>query len=225
MSRAGKRLISAGQAREFDRRARFEHGLSTLVLMENAGAASAREALPLYAGGKIVIACGKGNNGGDGFVCARHLMARRIKPHVFVLAARSRVKGEAGVNLRILLSLGCTVAFMPRDISALRKALKNAGVVIDALLGTGIRGDVTGGFRDAIEAINDSGKPVLSLDIPSGLDADTGRIHGCCVKASVTATFVAPKRGMVKNAGPAMCGAVHTIDLGFPLTLSRQQSA
>lgn len=213
------RYISVREARRIDEAARERFGIPALVLMENAGSAVAAEVLGRRRAGAVVVICGKGNNGGDGFVCARHLLSAGIIPRVFLLSGFRGVKNEAAVNLRALRRLGCPVTPLITGVVPLKKALRISGLVVDALLGTGGRGAVTGIYAEAIDAVNSSGKFVLSVDVPSGLDADTGLVRGACINAGLTVTFFAPKQGMRKNKGPGVCGSVKVAGLGLPLSM------
>jgi hydroxyethylthiazole kinase-like uncharacterized protein yjeF len=211
------RLLTAGQAKALDERALSDYGISTLVLMENAGRHVAQEAIALSVRAtKIAIFCGKGNNGGDGFVAARHMIAHGIKPDVFLAGRICDVRGEALINLRILLKLKQKITQVSdKNVSRLRT--NPYGLIIDALLGVGLSGEVRGVYKDLIGLINSSGARILSVDIPSGLDATTGEVLGCCVKADRTVTFVAKKRGMAFADGPGYCGRAVVADLGLPL--------
>jgi len=198
-------------------RLRDEYNIPTLLLMENAGRAVAEEAAR-FKKGKIAVFCGRGNNGGDGFVAARHLSALGIKTDVFLAGKIGDVSAEAKVNLDILLKLGKRVKEV--DAQSLRKIknkIREYGFIIDALLGVGLKGKVRDIQSGLIGAINNSRAYILSVDIPSGLDATTGAVLGCCVKAHKTVTFVALKQGMVTGDGPKYCGRIVVKDLGVPL--------
>jgi NAD(P)H-hydrate epimerase len=211
-------LLTAEQAKDVDRRLREEFGISTLVLMENAGRAVADEAAAMCRKGrKIAIFCGKGNNGGDGFVAARHLMTRGIKTDIFLAGTAEDVRNEAKVNLNIIVALGHEIITVTEtSLSSVSCRMKGYGLMIDALLGVGLKGDVAGIFKDLIDMINASGTRVLAVDIPSGLDATTGKILGSCVRADTTVTFIAPKQGMEAGDGPKVCGRIIVKDLGVP---------
>jgi len=212
-------LLTAKQARAIDLKAKDKFGISTLVLMENAGALVAEEAVGLLDKKKsVAIFCGKGNNGGDGFVAARRLLVRGIEPDIFLAARVNDVKDEARVNLDILLKFKQRIWEVKEgDLGLIRNRISRYNLIIDALLGVGLSGEVRGIYRDLIEIINSSQVHILSVDIPSGLDATTGKILGCCVKAGETITFVAQKLGMVINDGPQACGKVVVKDLGIQL--------
>jgi NAD(P)H-hydrate epimerase len=208
--------ITVSQARRIDEMAREKYGIPASLLMENAGRAVAAEIIRLNKN-KIAVICGKGNNGGDGFVCARHLLTAGKKVDVFLTGSRSRVKGDARLNLSVLLNLGCKVSSIDeKNLRSLKSKLGKYDIVVDAIFGVGLKGAIGGFLRDLIESVNRSAAFILSVDIPSGLDADSGKICGVCVKADATVTFVAKKRGMVKGAGPEYCGKVTEKDIGFP---------
>jgi len=212
------RIITSQQARAIDINAKEEFGISVLVLMENAGHAVAEESLKALRGKETVaIFCGKGNNGGDGFVAARHLLARGIKPDIFLVGNISGVKREARINLKILQKLRQKVLELTgSNLNLVKNNISRYSLVVDALLGVGLKGEVKGIFADLIEIINNSGTYILSVDIPSGLDANTGKTLGCCMKADKTVTFIAKKRGMVLGMGKKYCGKVVVKDLGIP---------
>jgi hydroxyethylthiazole kinase-like uncharacterized protein yjeF len=211
------RLLTARQAKAIDSRALTDYGISTLVLMENAGRHVAQEAIALYVRGKkIAVFCGKGNNGGDGFVAARHMLCQGIKPDIYLACRVGDVGGIAGANLNILLKLKQKITQVSdRTASCLK--MGPYGLIVDALLGVGLSGEVRGIYKNLIGVINSSGARILSVDIPSGLDATTGKASGCCVKANKTITFVAKKRGMVIADGPRYCGKIDVVGLGLPL--------
>lgn len=214
-----KRLLSVQQAKALDIKSEEKFGLSVLVLMENAGRTVAEEIIKIIKPKKsIAIFCGRGNNGGDGFVAGRHLLARRIKPDIFLAGKIDEVKNEAKTNLEIILRLKQKVIEIDeKNLGLIKKRISRYDLIIDALLGIGLKGKVRGIYWDLIETINQTKVFVLSVDIPSGLDANNGKILGNCIKADKTVTFVAKKKGMVQGAGPKYCGKVVVKDLGIPL--------
>jgi hydroxyethylthiazole kinase-like uncharacterized protein yjeF len=215
-SKKSCRLLTAQSAKFIDLKAREKFGISTLTLMENAGRAIALEALKSGKFKKIAIFCGKGNNGGDGFVAARHLLACGIKPDIYLAGKIAQVENEARTNLEILLKLKQKIVEVgENNISGVN--LAKYRLIIDALLGVGLSGAVRGIYKDLIKMINSSQAYILSVDIPSGLDATTGKILDACVKADKTVTFVAKKRGMIVGEGPKYCGKIIVADLGVPL--------
>ncbi|MDD5458994.1 MAG: NAD(P)H-hydrate epimerase, partial [Phycisphaerae bacterium] len=182
-----------------------------------------------------VIIRGAGNNGGDGFVIARHLLNNNIGVKVIVCGQREKIKGDALVNLRILENIGQEIIYIdPKNqtdkvaqasslvnkISTktvelhLNKLIRNADFIVDALLGTGLTGDVKDSFKKVIEAINAAGCPVLAVDIPSGLDCDTGKPLGAAVQADYTVTFVAVKKGFTKPESEKYTGKVFVASIG-----------
>ncbi len=212
-------LLTVVQAKALDNKAKEKFGISTLVLMENAGRAVSEEALKVLQKrkGKVAIFCGTGNNGGDGFCAARHLLTAGIKPDVFLLGKIGDVKNEGRINLNILLKLKQRVTQASSSNTRLiKEKIKKYSLIIDALLGTGIRGKIRPVYQDLIDIINASKAYVISVDIPSGLDATTGKTSGRCLKADRTITFVAKKRGMVPSAGRSYCGKILIKDIGIP---------
>ena len=209
--------LTAKAVRAIDRKAREKFGISTLLLMENAGAGVAREVLKSYKPGmKVAVICGKGNNGGDGLVAARHLMSQKIKPDVFLACGFSQVENEARANLDILLKLKAKITRL-RESDLKNIKISKYDLIVDALLGLGLSGQVSGIYADLIQLINSSGAYIISVDVPSGLDATTGKVLGSCVKADKTVTFVAQKRGMSAGDGPKYCGKIIVADLGIAL--------
>ncbi len=212
-------LLTAREAEGIDIKAREVFGISTLVLMENAGRSIAEEALRMLRNKRTVaIFCGRGNNGGDGFVAARHLLTNGIKPDVFLAGNVSSVHKEAKTNLEILLKLKQKVIELKENnLYLVKNKVSKYALIIDALLGVGLRGEVKGIYRELIKIINASLGYILSVDIPSGLDATTGRILGNCIRADKTVTFVAKKRGMILKEGRKCCGTTVVEGLGIPL--------
>ena len=209
------------QVREIDRRAIDEYGLPGIVLMENAGRGTAELLIRLGIHRDVVICAGRGNNGGDGFVIARHLENHGHKVRVLVFVDPQALRGDAAINYRVLVAGGTPMQVFsgtPAE-EELASALQGAGWIVDALLGTGMQGTVREPFATAIAAINSGGTSVLAVDLPSGLDCDIGEPLGCCVRADHTATFVAPKRGFDNPASRQWTGTVHVIDIGAPRLL------
>jgi len=193
-------------------------------LMENAGRGAAdviaRE-LGLTRGSvaKIVVVCGAGNNGGDGFVVARRLLTLGAEPRVYLLVKAERLTGDALSNYRSLLGVGGTVVELePNQLSVLGSAVESARAVVDAVFGTGLDREVSGFFRYAIEFMNGARCPIFALDVPSGLDADTGAVLGVSVRATTTITFAHPKLGLMTPSGLLHSGKLYTVDIGVPDT-------
>lgn len=220
------KVVGRQAIQEVDRRAAQEYGVPTLVLMENAGAAVGRRAAVMLegrlSGRRIVVAAGSGNNGGDGLAAARRLAAAGA--HVLVALAAEpdgeapRLSPDALVNFRIARRIGIEVQFVGGEESRgrLAAAFASADLVIDAVLGTGSRGAPRGRALEAIEMVAACGRPVLAVDIPSGVDSDTGQMPGAAVKADETVTFGLPKPGHLLFPGAGLCGAVWVAEIGFP---------
>jgi len=215
------RPLSRAEVRDVDRRAINEYGLAGVVLMENAGRGAAELLQRLEARGPIVICAGKGNNGGDGFVIARHLDRMHIAARVLLFCRPADLSGDAAINYRVLERAGLAglVLGATPDIELLKAELASADWIVDALLGTGTRGTIQEPISTVIEAINAANKKVLAVDLPSGLDCDSGKPLGICIKANHTATFVSRKRGFDNPESAEWTGTVHVIDIGVPTRL------
>ncbi len=215
-------MLSRQQSRELDRRAIEEFGVPGVVLMENAGRGMAELMCSLGIDGPVVVCCGKGNNGGDGFVIARHLDNVRVPVRVLLFADPSQITGDAAVNLRILTASGITLqvfAGSAFDEEKLHRQLETADWIVDALFGSGLRGSVRAPYDRVIAAINAAGVKVLAVDIPSGLDSDTGLPLGIAVRARHTATVAALKKGFAQPSAAEWLGQVHLLDMGAPRVL------
>jgi NAD(P)H-hydrate epimerase len=211
--------LSRAEVREIDRRAIEEFGVPGVVLMENAGRGAAELLLALGVTGRVVVCCGKGNNGGDGFVIARHLDLRRIPVEVLLFARPEDLTGDAAVNFHIISKAGITIGVRAGnsiDEPSLQRELAEADWVVDALFGTGLQGPLRAPFDQVVAAINASPARVLAVDIPSGLDCDTGEPLGPTVRARYTATFVAQKKGFANPAARPWLGEVHVLGIGAP---------
>jgi NAD(P)H-hydrate epimerase len=212
-------FLSRDEVRAIDRRAIDEFGVPGVVLMENAGRGAAEVLVALGVRGPVAVCCGKGNNGGDGFVIARHLDNRRLPVRVLLFARPEALTGDAAVNYRIISRSGVPInlhAESPVDAAALRRELESAEWVVDALFGTGLTGPLRAPFDGVVEAINAGPARVLAVDIPSGLDCDTGEPLGPCVRAAHTVTLVAAKKGFANPASHPWVGRVHVVDIGAP---------
>ncbi|HUE16842.1 MAG TPA: NAD(P)H-hydrate epimerase [Planctomycetaceae bacterium] len=215
------RPLSRAEVRDVDRRAIDEFGMPGIVLMENAGRGAAELLVRLGIGGQVIVCAGKGNNGGDGFVIARHLENRGVEVRVLLFADSQTLQGDAATNFHILRMAGTPIfeyhaATKPDTWGA---ELRSCGCIVDALLGTGMQGTVREPMATVIHHINDAGVPVLAVDLPSGLDCDTGQPLGTCVRAAHTATFVARKLGFDVPAAAPFIGEVHVVDIGVPQAL------
>jgi NAD(P)H-hydrate epimerase len=250
------RILTRDQCRQVDRRAIDEYGLPGLVLMENAGRGVAERLVALGARGPIVICCGRGNNGGDGLVIARHLDLRGVPVRVLLWGRVDDLHGDAAVNARIVRRAGLPLVeiddstrgsfktagdcpdFAESSESAFRRIplsdavlkrhrsasdldadLAGAEWIVDALLGTGAVGPPRGPLADAIRRMNATGRPILAVDIPSGLDCDTGQPADPTIRAARTCTFVALKPGLLMPAAQPYTGPIDVIDIGVPRRL------
>lgn len=218
------RIATVEEMKELDRATIEELGISGLVLMENAGlrvAAAAKELLPDIDGKKITVIAGKGNNGGDGFVVARHLINMGAEVKVLLLCGPNDVTGDAKVNLDILLKMDqkIHVVIDEKSINILRIALVYSDLVIDAIFGIGFKGVTKKPLADIIDIINEAGKPIIAVDVPSGLEANTGKVHGSCIKATCTVTFGLPKLGLMVFPGAKYVGQLQIGDISIPQSL------
>ncbi len=215
--------VTRAQVREVDRRAIEEFGVPGVVLMENAGRNATKIILGLLpTGGRVAIVCGRGNNGGDGFVIARHLFNARAPVDLLLACDPDQLSGDAAINAGIVqkMRLQCHGFDTVERIEQARPILARAAVIVDALLGTGFAGDVRAPLDAAIEAINGArGAIVVAVDLPSGLDCDTGRPSNATVRAHHTVTFVARKAGFNAPGAEAFTGQVHVADIGAPRTI------
>jgi NAD(P)H-hydrate epimerase len=211
--------LSREQVRAIDRRAIEEFGVAGVVLMENAGRGAAEILLGLGVKGTVTICAGKGNNGGDGFVIARHLDLHGRGVRVLLFARPEDLTGDAAINYQIIARSRLPITVYPDasfDDQALCAELSRSAWIVDALFGTGLAGPVRPPFDRVIAAINASGVPVLAVDIPSGLDCDTGLPLGACVRARHTVTFVAQKKGFASPSAKEWLGEVHVAHIGAP---------
>ncbi len=220
------RVVTAHTMQEIDRLAIEGHGISGQMLMENAGKACVEEIIAEFGlKGRAVVVAGKGNNGGDGYVIARLLSHKGWSVKVCVLAEREQVVGDAASMLDKLQRQ--SVNFCPHEgqLPALyMEDIFQADVIVDAMLGTGLRSDISGVYREAIELINASGRPVCSVDIPSGIHGTTGRVLGDAVRAYFTVTFGFAKLGHVLYPGAEHTGRLIIADIGIPQKLKETAS-
>ena len=209
-----QKLVTAVQMREMDRRTIEDYGVPSIVLMENAALrvvdVIAERFGPLK-GKRIAVVCGKGNNGGDGLAIARHLAVRfGAKVSVHLTAEPSEYEGDAAENYKMAEAFGLDIRRVFPDL------YRGIDLVVDALLGTGIHGGVEGNLAEIISAMNDEHRPIVAVDVPSGLNADTGEVGGACVKAAVTVTFALPKLGLIVYPGAEYVGELIVADIGMP---------
>jgi NAD(P)H-hydrate epimerase len=214
-------VLTREQSRQVDRVAIEEYGFSGLVLMENAGRGVADVLCRLGIAGPVVICCGKGNNAGDGFVVARHLDLRGHAVRVLLWAKPEELTGDAAVNYQILTKTDVPIEIFGavHDAARLSEQLEGAAWIVDALLGTGSRGEPRPPFDAVIDQLNASPIPKLAIDLPSGLDCDTGAASQHTVQATETCTFVAAKSGFMTQGGIPYLGRLHVLDIGTPRNL------
>lgn len=227
------KIVDSITMRQLDEAAIKRYGIPGIVLMENAGRGAALiiergfggltggdKPLP-YKGKKVSIFAGKGNNGGDGFVIARHLSNKGFQVSIYLLAKKSDVKGDAKTNLNIWEKMGGDIETIlsAKDIEKNKSAIVHSALIVDAIFGTGLSSPVKGIYKDTIDFINNLNKPVVAIDAPSGLDASSGRILGSCVKAVVTATMAISKIGLCVYPGADYAGRVEVVDIGTPRQL------
>ena len=219
------RALGRDEVREIDRKAIEEYEIPGIILMENAGRNAAEEVLKMLPGAdkaRVVIFCGKGNNGGDGFVIARHLYNKGVDVSVYLTTEVARVlsDGDASTNLKILVSMNLEIKELQGEhIGESGKALHDCNVIVDAIFGTGLRGEVREPARTLIAKINETDIPVVSVDIPSGLSCDDGVVLGAAVKATKTVTFVAAKTGFFQACGKEYIGELIVSDISVPREL------
>jgi len=216
------KICTPSQMQEIDRKAIQEMGIPGLTLMENAGR-GVYEMIVRYFGeveGKsAIVFCGKGNNGGDGFVIARYLKQNGAEVQTILLGNKSEVKGDAAINLAQAEKLGIPIQQLSNP--ELIKIPEDTWLIVDAIFGTGFSGEIKEPIAAVIKKINAAGKIVVAVDCPSGLDGATGRVSNPTVKANLTVTFGLPKIGQALYPGKEYCGNLEIIDIGFPVGLDK----
>lgn len=218
------KAVTAQEMKDIDLKAMNEFGIPGIVLMENAGrrvADAVLERAGSAQGTTVTIFAGKGNNGGDGFVAARHLFNMGADVKVLLLESPEKITGDAAINLAVWQKMGQKVYTVTQkeDFNAARLFLVRTDIVVDAIYGTGFKGKVRDYAGRIIEAINACNKPVIAVDVPSGLEADTGNVNGPCVRASLTVTFGLPKVGLLVEPGAGYTGELRVADISLPLSL------
>src|SRR4051812_38994300 len=231
-----ERALTREQCREIDRRAIADFGIPSIVLMENAGRGCVDVQEQLGINGPVVIICGKGNNAGDGFVIARHLEFRGYTCRVILLSPPHEFRGDAAINYGILQRTDVTIADLSTTASKqpattgnvlaaeLNQLAQDAEWIVDAILGTGAIGDPRPPYDAAIDWMNSHPAKKLAVDVPSGLDCDTGEPATHTVHANHTCTFAAMKIGYTRAAAKAFTGTVHLCDIGVPSRLIAEVS-
>jgi NAD(P)H-hydrate epimerase len=215
------RILTAAQMRDADRFTIDEIGIPSLVLMENAGrqvVAAIEAAYEALLEGRVALLCGRGNNGGDGFVVARTLLQRGVETLVIVIGTIAEVRGDARLNLDILGRLGVTVVEVSVEQSweLHFSEISKCTLIVDAIFGTGLRSALNGMMETVVADVNASDIPVVSVDLPSGISADTSHLIGDCIDAAMTVTLAAPKLPLVLPPAEAFAGDVVIADIGIP---------
>jgi len=211
------RYLSAEESRNVDWLAKSQGHIMGIVLMENAGRGIAEILLAENLKGKVVICCGRGNNGGDGFVIARHLNAAGVDVQVLLFADPKELMGDACMNHAIIAHSDISIkVLISPSAEDLKSIFKDAVWVVDALVGTGQKGALRPPFDIVVRQINESGVKVLAVDLPSGLDADTGIASDPTIKATITATMVTLKTGFQNPDAQTYLGKVMVVGIGLP---------
>ncbi len=215
-------VMSRSEVRRFDAWAINDLGIPGIVLMENAGRSCAEliiEKLADIDNPKVCIFCGTGNNGGDGYVIARHLAGAAIAPSVVICGDKAKITGDALTHLNIIEGMKLPIHQLEMTLDQIAGQVKEfadgCNILVDALFGTGLRGELTDVYRELIDAVNAHNLPVVAVDIPSGLDCDTGRPLAEAIKAIDTVTFVAVKKGFIDSADSVnYTGRIHIASIG-----------
>lgn len=221
--------ILRSEARAIDENATSEYGIPGLVLMENAGIRASEEIerfIALNGRKSISILAGAGNNGGDGFVVARQLAIRGFPVQIHLCVPENQIlarEGDAALNFRIAQKMRITIS--PLDLAAAGPgSFPEKAVLVDGIFGTGLTRPVRGDLARLLQSLHPRRQDVVSLDLPSGLDCDSGEVLGAAIKAHTTITFVAPKRGFFRRQGPDYTGRIAVASIGSPLPQRPHQS-
>ncbi|HUL38029.1 MAG TPA: NAD(P)H-hydrate epimerase, partial [Thermodesulfobacteriota bacterium] len=222
------KVATAEQMQELDRKAIETYRIPGVVLMENAGRGAAElicNTFPDIDKKKIAIVAGKGNNGGDGFVIARYLLNQGISVRVYLLTDPKGLRGDGETNFNIFHRMKGEVISVPssKDYQKIKRDLEKFDILVDGIFGTGLDAEVRGYYREVIDHLNMLQRPIVAIDIPSGLDADTGKPLGTAIRASLTVTFGLPKIGLLISPGLDYAGKVKVIDIGIPKKLVEEE--
>jgi len=222
-------VTTAAEMRQLDRLAIELYGIPGVLLMENAGAQVARilwQEYPDLLSRRVTVLCGRGNNGGDGFVAARYLHNNGVSVSVFIIGEPSEIRGDARVHLNMLQRAGMVPEPVqtPESAKKIGARLVHYDVLIDALLGTGLRDEVSGVFQLVVSAMNATGRPIVAVDIPSGLSAEGGALLGDHVRADLTVTMALPKRGLLLYPAAEFVGRLVVVDIGFPAAVREHEA-
>ena len=221
-------VATALEMQNIDKRARDEFDIPTLLLMENAALGITRiveDKLGSVKEKKITVISGKGNNGGDGLAAARLLYNRGARVCIYLLSEPDAIAGDAATNLNIALKMGIELHSTGNyDLRTMKSVINHSHVIIDAILGTGLSSPIKGEYSEIIEMINHSQRPVIAVDIPTGINSDTGEVMGIAVKAADTITFAIPKRGHLLYPGSDYTGKLYIVDISIPNAAIEKES-
>lgn len=215
------RVVTPEQMKEIDNTSINDFGIPGMVLMESAAQGVVREVKNILgdiSGKTVAVLAGKGNNGGDAFAVARHLFNMGAYTKVYVFSKPDDIVGDAKTNLEILIKMGIEINEVATDekVQEFKDGVKWANLVVDGLLGTGLKGDVKGVMASIIELVNSCCVPVVAVDIPSGVNGETGKVSNACIKARTTVTFGFPKVGQLIHPGCEYVGELKVVDIGIP---------
>jgi NAD(P)H-hydrate epimerase len=215
-------VLTRQQVRDFDAWAINTALVPGVILMENAGRGCAEviiDELKKLSGQKVCIFCGTGNNGGDGFVIARHLVNGGFETNIALCGQSSKIKGDAEINYKIICRMGILIKELQPTQADIEKAVEifagDCDLIVDAIFGTGLTGALGDGFDKLVNAINSLNKPIVAVDIPSGLDCDTGKPLGTAIRATVTVTFAAAKKGFTNADSAKYTGEIYIASIGI----------
>jgi len=212
------RSVTREEMQRLDQTAIENYSIPSLLLMENAGRAVSEVIRRAFPSVEVVIFSGKGNNGGDGLVVARHLANWGYKVRVILLENPLNLRPDPRTNHAIVqkMKIPLFVADERTPVEVFASYCQQVELIVDAIFGIGINSLITGRFSRAVHAINGSERPVVSIDIPSGLDANTGEVHGIAIKAVMTVALALTKKGFYTAQGPVHTGKIETVDIGIP---------
>jgi len=214
--------LDRNTARKIDSIAISDYKIPGLILMENAGISCINYLLSLKLSGKIIICCGKGNNAGDGFVIARHLDNLNFDVKVLLLSNPTEFKGDAKTNYEIVRKSNIETVTLNNNLENIASEIQKADWIIDAIFGTGLYGEVLSPYNEIINLINSAKAKVFAVDIPSGLDCDTGEPLGVAIIANHTMTFIGYKKGFASDGAQKYLGNITIGDIGLPKALKKK---
>ncbi len=216
------KVVTASEMRHIDEDTINNIGIPGIVLMENAGLSvvnAIERNFHKSSIGKVSIFVGKGNNGGDGLVIARHLKNKGYDVKIYLLSSSDKFQGDALINLQIvqnMMGLSIETILSESELEYHKKSITNSNLLIDAIFGTGLTGPIRDIPAKVIDFLNDTGLPIVAVDLPSGLDSDTGKVEGSCIRATLTVTMGLPKRGLLLYPGANFVGKLEIADIGIP---------